>query len=161
MMIEKEPGNHKIHCLRAIHTCKADYSLLLCVKWCSAVHHATKSKTLNPCQKGGTPDNSAPDVVFIEELEYKICRATRTPLGGNDFNASSCYDRIHCFLANLAGQKYGVDKQICIAQGRSLTEAKYYLRTKFGVLEGFISHCQAYPIYGTGQGLPHLLVIHL
>jgi hypothetical protein len=33
-----------------------------------------------------------------------------------------------------------------------LAEAKYYLRTKLGVSEGFISHSQAHPIYGTGQG---------
>ena len=110
-MIKKETGNHKIHRLRVIHIYKADYNLLLCVKWQSTVHHAMKSKTLNPCQKGGTPGNSAPDVVFVEELEYEICRATCTPLGKNDFDASSCYDRIHCFLANLASRKYGVDKQ--------------------------------------------------
>ena len=103
------------------------------------------------CQKGGTQGNSAPDVVFVEELEYEICRATRTPLGKTDFDASSCYDRIHCFLANLASRKYGVDKQICIFQGHTLAEAKYYLRTKLGVSEGFISHSQAHPIYGTEE----------
>ena len=78
MMTEKELGNHKIHQLRGIHICAADYNLLLCVKWRSAVHHAMKSKILNPCQKEGTPGNSAPDVVFVEELEYEICRTTRT-----------------------------------------------------------------------------------
>ena len=36
--------------------------------------------------------------------------------------------------------------------GRTLHEAKYHLRTKLGISEGFISHCTAHPIYGTGQG---------
>jgi hypothetical protein len=47
---------------------------------------------------------------------------------------------------------YGVDKQICIVQGCTLVEAKYYLHTKFGVSEGFTSYSQACPIHGTGQG---------
>ena len=42
--------------------------------------------------------------------------------------------------------------RICIVQGHTLKEAKYYLRTKLGVSEGFISHSEVYPIYGTGQG---------
>ena len=54
------------------------------------------------------------------------------------FDASSCYNRIHCFLANLVSRKYGVDKLICIVQGRTLAEAKCCLRTKLGVSEGFI-----------------------
>ena len=103
-MIEKEPGNHKIHRLRVIHLYEADYNLLLCVKWRTAVHHAMRNKTLNPNQKGGTPGGNATDIIFVEELEYEICRASRTCLGKIDFDASSCYDRIHCFLANLASR---------------------------------------------------------
>jgi hypothetical protein len=126
MMIEKEPGNRKIYQLWVIHLHEADYNLLLCVKWRTAVHHATRNKTLNPSQKQGIRCN-ATDVIFVEELEYEICRATRTCLGKIDFDTSSCYDIIHCFLANLASRKYGVDKNICIVQGRTLHETKYHL----------------------------------
>ena len=94
MMIEKEPGNHKIHRLRVIHLYEADYNLLLCVKWRTAVDHAMRNKTLNPNQKGGTPGSNATDVIYVEELEYEICRASRTCLGKIDFDASSCYNRI-------------------------------------------------------------------
>jgi hypothetical protein len=72
MMMKKEPGSHKIHRLRVIHLYEADYNLLLCVKWKTAVHHATHDKTLNPSQKGGVPGCNATDVIFVEELEYEI-----------------------------------------------------------------------------------------
>jgi hypothetical protein len=152
MMIEKEAGNRKIHRLRVIHIYEADYNLLLCVKWRQATHHASRANLLNPSQNGSRPGFNAPDIPFVEELEYEICRATRTPLGKFDNDATSCYDRIHCFLGNIASQKYGIDRKICIVQGKTLAQAKYYLRTQLGVSEGWIQHSQAYPIYGTGQG---------
>ena len=43
-------------------------------------------------------------------------------------------------------------RNICIVQGRTLAEAKYYLKTKLGISDDFIQHSQAFPIFGTGQG---------
>ena len=79
-------------------------------------------------------------------------RLTRKPCIHFDNNATSCYDRIPCFLANLASRKYGMHRKICFVQGCTLEEAKYHLKTKLGVSDDFIEHSQAYPIYGTGQG---------
>jgi hypothetical protein len=35
---------------------------------------------------------------------------------------------------------------------RTLEQAKYYLKTQLAVSDQFYQHCEAYPIYGTGQG---------
>ena len=43
-------------------------------------------------------------------------------------------------------------KKICVVQGRTLEEAKYHLKTKYGVSDEYIQHCEAYQIFGTGQG---------
>ena len=83
-MIEKEPGNHKIHRLRVIHIYEADYNLLLSVKWRQALNHANDNQLLNPYQLGGVPGRNCPDVVYCEEIEYEIFQATRTPLGKFD-----------------------------------------------------------------------------
>ena len=45
-----------------------------------------------------------------------------------------------------------MNKKICIVQGNTLAEAKYYLKTKYGVSDDFIQHSIAYPLFGTGQG---------
>ena len=37
-------------------------------------------------------------------------------------------------------------------QGSTLEQARYHLKTKLGVSEDFIRHCEAYPLYGSGQG---------
>jgi hypothetical protein len=69
MMKEKEPSYHKIHRLRVIHLYEADYNLLLCMRWRTAVHHVTCNKTLNPSQKGGVPGCNGTGVICVEELE--------------------------------------------------------------------------------------------
>ena len=55
-------------------------------------------------------------------------------------------------MANLASRKYGMHRKVCIVQGKTLEEAKYFLKTKFGISEDFIQHSEAHPIFGTGQG---------
>ena len=151
-MLEKDPGSPKIHRLRVIHLYEADYDLILGVKWHQALHHACSQSYINPGCYGSQPDKEAMDALIIRELEYEMSRLTCKPCIHFDNDATSCYDRIPCFLANLASRKYGMNKKICIVQGKTLKEAKYHLKTKLGISDDFIQHSQAYPIYGTGQG---------
>ena len=151
-MLEKDPGDPKIHRLRVIHLYEWDFNLMLCVKWRKLLHHVCDNDLINPACYGTMPGRCSLDPVFIKELEYEISRMTRRPLVHFDNDATSCYDRIPCFLANLASRKYGLDKQVCIVQARTLEQAKYYLRTKFGISKDYAEHTQDCPWFGTGQG---------
>ena len=151
-LLEKDPGSPKIHRLRVIHLYEWDYNLLLCVKWRALLHHVVDAQSLNSACYGATPGKSSLDPVFIKELEYEIVRLTRYPLIHFDNDAASCYDRIPCFLANIASRKYGQSAKVCIVQGRTLKEAKYYLKTKFGLTDEYVQHTRECPWFGTGQG---------
>ena len=48
VMLEKEPGNPKIHRLRVIHLYEADYNLILGVKWRELIHHCEDKHLLHP-----------------------------------------------------------------------------------------------------------------
>lgn len=85
-------------------------------------------------------------------MEYEIVRLTRHPLVHFDNDATSCYDRIPCFLANVVSRKYGQSAKVCMVQGGTLQKAKYYLKTKFGISEEYVQHTQESPWFGTGQG---------
>ena len=71
----------------------------------------------------------------MRELEYELTRLTRYNLLHFDNDATSCYDRIPCFLANVASRKYGMHRKVCVVQGRTLAEARYHLKTKLVHLE--------------------------
>jgi Reverse transcriptase (RNA-dependent DNA polymerase) len=151
-MLEKDPGTPKIHRLRVIHLYEADYNLLLAVKWRQTLHHACSNNLINPSQYGSQPGKEATDALMLRELEYEMSRITRKACLHFDNDATSCYDRIPCALANIMSRKYGIHRKICIVQGKTLQDAKYHLKTKLGVSDEFIKHCQVYPIFGTGQG---------
>ena len=74
VMIEKEPGNPKIHRLRVIHLYEADYNVILGAKWRELIHHCEENHLLHPNLYGARPGREALDPVFIEELTNEITR---------------------------------------------------------------------------------------
>jgi hypothetical protein len=50
VMIEKEPGNSKVHRLRVIHIYEADYNFVLQAKWRHLISHAETHNLLHPAQ---------------------------------------------------------------------------------------------------------------
>ena len=152
VMIQKDPGTTKIHRLRVIHIYEADYNFLLQAKWRALIQHAEAKNTLHPGQYGGRSGRDAKILVFIEEMKTEICHATRKSLINFDNDAASCYDRIIPALASLIGRKFGMHRNVVFVHARTLEETKYKLKTSMGVSDEFYSNCQAFPIYGTGQG---------
>jgi hypothetical protein len=152
VMIEKEQGNSKIHRLRVIHIYEADYNFLLQAKWRALIQHAEAENTLHPGQYGGRSGRDAKILVFIEELKTEICYASRKSLINFDNDAASCYDRIIPSLASLIGRKFGMHRNVIFVHATTLEETKYKLKTSMGISDEFYANCQAFPIYGTGQG---------
>lgn len=151
-MLEKETGNPKIHRLRVIHLYEADYNLILSVKWRALLSHACNNGMVNASNFGSQPGKEAIDAVFVKELELELSKMTRTQLLHFDNDATSCYDRIPCFLANVVSRKYGMNRKVCIVQGNTLAQARYHLKTRLGVSEDYVTHTFECPWFGTGQG---------
>jgi hypothetical protein len=55
IMIEKEPGNSKVHRLRVIHIYEAEYNFLLQAKWCALINQAKTEQPLHDGQYGSRP----------------------------------------------------------------------------------------------------------
>jgi hypothetical protein len=159
VMIQKEPGNSKIHRLRVIHIYEADFNLLIGVKWRELLHDATQINTLHPGQHGARPGHEATTPVFMEELKTDISYASHKSLINFDNDATSCYDRIITAIASILGRSHGLHRSIVFVHARTLREAKYKLKTLLGVSDEFYSHCKIFPIYGTGQGSANSPVI--
>jgi hypothetical protein len=59
VMIEKEPGNARVHRLCVIHIYEADYNLLLQAKWQEMICTEECNKTLHPGQYGSQAGRDA------------------------------------------------------------------------------------------------------
>ena len=152
VMILKEPGDLRIHCLRVIHLYEQDYNLVLAIKWRKMIQLCTNQQVLHPTQFGGVPGRDAIIPTLCEEFQYEISRASKRPLVHLDYDATACYDRIILSFGSLASRSFGQNRSIVFINARTLEQAKYYLKTQLGVSERFYKHCTLYPIYGSGQG---------
>ena len=154
-MIEKEPGNPRIHRLRVIHLYEADYNLILGIFWSrKLVPLAEEQRLFNPSCYGSRPGLSAVDLVLLEELQVSISYLSRTNQVTFHNNATSCYDRIIITLANLMACRFGMPTAIAKLHGATLEQMQYFVFTALGISEESYSHSYSgeTPIYGTGQG---------
>ena len=148
----KDPNNWKIHKLRVIHLYKADYSLMLAVHWRHALHLAEDKNLLNQGTFGSCPNKSAIAPVFLEELMLEITRLTRKNLVLFDHDAQSCYDRIIASIMSIISRSFGAHKKVVVVWAKTLEQARFYLKTGNECTEDFYTHCEAFPIHGSGQG---------
>jgi hypothetical protein len=90
----KDPDNVREHRTRVIHIYKADFNLILGIKWRKATHTAETNKWLNSGQFGSRKWKSAINPVLVEELPYKISKATQRSVLLTNYDAASCFNRI-------------------------------------------------------------------
>ncbi len=149
-------GDHKdnvrIHRTRVIHLYEADYNLMLGIKWQIALYQAEAFRELNTGQYGSRPRRNAVDPVLIEELQFKISRASRKTFIQTNYDATACNDRIVPNLAMMLSKRFGVPHLNTVTNAKTLQSADYRICTDLGMAETGYKHSDEWPIYGTGQG---------
>jgi hypothetical protein len=65
---------------------------------------------------------------------------------------SGCFDRIIPSIVSLLNKKNGCPPETVLMHAATLSNAKYYLKTKYGVSKNFYAHSDDNPVYGNGQG---------
>ena len=152
IMLEKDPGNPRIHRLRVIHIYEADYNLLLAVKWRQALHHAEDTNIINKGLYGSRPGRSAITPVNIEIMQHAIYQLSMKSGINLDLDATSCYDRILAKVANLSSRRMGMNASVVLVNCQTLEQARFRIKTTMGVSKNWYTHSDAFPIHGTGQG---------
>jgi hypothetical protein len=76
VMIQKEPGNNKIHRLWVIHIYEADFNCIIGVKWKELLHNATHNNAIHSGQHSARPGHKATTPAFMEKLKNDICYAS-------------------------------------------------------------------------------------
>jgi hypothetical protein len=128
LMLEKDFGIPKIHRLRIIHLYEADLNLLLGIYFArTLVAHIEDHNWFNIGCYGNRLGLSAHEPVLVEELQNYICYLSQTNKVDNDFDATTCYDRIPPNLANATSRSNGMSAYVCTVHGETLENMLYSL----------------------------------
>jgi hypothetical protein len=132
-MLEKDPGDPKLHRLRVIHLYESDYNLILGTKFREVVQTCLDYGLIHSGCFGGLANRQLLDPVFLEIMQYDYASLTRydTIKFAND--AGSCCDRIIPAPSNAVARSMGLHKNVSLVHGRMLQEAKYQIKTQMGV----------------------------
>eukprot|EP00957_Ditylum_brightwellii_P183887 14006667-Ditylum_brightwellii.AAC.1 len=85
-------------------------------------------------------------------MKNEICHCSRKSLIKFDNDAVVFHDRIILNIANLIGRKKELTQNLTFIHAQILAGAIFKLKTALGVSDELYQGCQAFPIYGTGQG---------
>jgi hypothetical protein len=116
------------------------------------IHAAEDAGSLNDGNSGGRTARSSLGPIGIEILQYEYSRFLRLRHLQFSNGAMSCYDRIVVNLASIVSRSFGLHHNIATVQGTMLQQAVYRIKTQLGISEGYYSHSNNSPTFGTDQG---------
>ena len=132
IMLRKDTHHAYIHRLRVIHLYEADYNLLLAVKWRHAMRHSEEQNLLNEGIYGSRAGRSAHDPIFVEIMQNEIYRASMKTGIHKDLDATSCYDRIPAWVANVCSRRMGIHRMVAAVNCKTLEKARFHLKNHNG-----------------------------
>ncbi len=151
--IPKREGILLLDKLRTIHLFEPDFNWILGMIFGKRLlHSANHFHLLHDSQFGSRPGCHALGAVFLKLLSYEVCRLTRTPFASFDNDAKSCYDRIIISMAMYLCQQMGMPLAPCLMVALCLQNARYHIKTKFGISAAYYTSCPDFPTHGPGQG---------
>ncbi len=153
VMIEKDPGQPKIHRLRIIHLFETDFNLFLKIMWGSRlVKRAVKLNLLNDGQHGSVPGRTTMDPVMMNQLTTDLCRLLKVNYARFDNDASACFDRIIVALGMMAARRCGMPIDAVRTHANALELMQYMVKRVHGVSKDTYKGTAMEPLFGTGQG---------
>jgi hypothetical protein len=109
-------------------------------------------ETLGDVQNGFRPGRSTLGTIITNELVTEYNRRMRINSYTIMTDIAGCFDRIIPSIISILNRKNGASKQAVQMHSKTLGNARYYLKTKYGISDTFYSHTEQIPIYGNGQG---------
>ena len=153
VLIEKDPGQPRLHRLRIIHLFEADLNLFLKLQWGKRlVHRALDLQLLHDGQHGSVPRRNTLHPIMLMQLTTDLCRILKHDFLRIDNDATACYDRIIVALGMLAARKCGMPANAIRTHAEALEFMRYKVKTIYGISFDNYHGTPFAPLFGTGQG---------
>ena len=152
VLLEKTPGNNRIHKMRGIVLVECDFNWYMKVVVARRMLQSAQEKNQVPIECFAKKGSNCINAVMTKIM---LCDESRTHhhpacIGGNDF--ADCYDRIAHPPASIALQSFGVPKPAIRVLLIAMQTMQFFLRTGFGESKRSYGGSIESPTLGLGQG---------
>jgi hypothetical protein len=152
-MLEKEPGNPKIHRLRIIALIESDYNQSQRILLARRLSHRMEDLMLIPdMQYGSRSGKLCITPVLNKQLTHDIVRQTKRTVAVIENDAVGCYDRLMNPLVLLAMRWLGVPDSVTKSVAHTWSGTSHSIKTYFGISPITYTNSPQTPLFGPGQG---------
>jgi len=153
VMLEKVPGNSKIHRLRIVALQESDFNQSNRLAFGRPImHHLEDKGSLPKMQHGSRPAKLCISAVLNKQLQFEIQRMRKQPIAYIENDAIGCYDRIANPLVILFLLKLGVPNLTVQSLANTWSETVHKIKTLYGTSSESYKNTPAYFLFGPGQG---------
>jgi len=153
VMLEKEPGNPKIHRLRIIALIESDYNQSQRILLARQLSHKMEDINLVPeMQYGSRPGHLCISPVLNKQLTHDIIGQTKQTAAFIENDAVGCYDRLMNPLVLLAMRWLGVPEPLTKAIAFTWSNTTNSIKTQYGISSVCYTNTPETPLFGPGQG---------
>jgi len=153
VMLEKDPGNPKLHRLRIIALIESDYNQSQRILIARRLTHRLEDNHLVPeMQYGSRPGKLCITPALNKQLTHDIIRQSKQTAAIIENDAVGCYDRLMNPLLLLTMRKFGVTETMAKSAGLTWSLTSHTIKTQYGVSESSYTNDPSTPLFGPSQG---------
>ncbi|NCG03282.1 MAG: hypothetical protein GWP22_07470, partial [Actinomycetales bacterium] len=147
VMLEKKPGNRKIHLLRIIGKLPAEFNT--CLKlFARRTSWNFESCGPHPGQWGSRPNRSAVDAAMTKLLTFESARMYFDTMTSTQYDATAHFDRIHPSNSVVYSQRLNVDTNLSTSVAAHVDRMKRYPQTVLGIGDSYYEQLRNEPHIG-------------
>ncbi len=154
IILEKNPGDPKIHRLRIIALQESDFNQSNRLLITRPLMHHLEDNTLIPSimQYGSRPGRHCHSAILNKQLTFEIIRQTKATAAFIENDVIGCYDRMVNPILILYLWRLGTNAQIAESLALTWENTVHRIKTKYGVSTECYTNTDNDLLYGPGQG---------
>jgi len=153
VMLEKKPGERKLHRLRIVALQETDFNQSNRLLFGRPLQHALEEREYLPdIQHGSRASRRCHSAVLNKVLTYEIHRYSKKPLAYIENDAKGCYDRIINPLVLLFLQILGLTPLTVASLATTWEQTSHRIKTLYGISKFGYANTPECLLFGPGQG---------